>query len=226
MIFPYRLTSTRPQRPDLHFAKLHNAGAVLERNPPTQKLVVLPCGGTNPVKRITKVRAFRCDLVNIPLTARFQHRRRFGDIHDCAGTVIRIRPLVVNVNLVTSCVADLLRIYATKEDAAVRIRIDPELRSELKVGVGIPGNQIAVPVIRLDDAIRQPPVRLANNIPLLEVGTVEERDPAGIRGTRELLCTTEAKQCQNTYRAYCTASQRYRCSHRPLLNRFRVNVKR
>src|SRR5689334_4695636 len=137
--------SVRPalQRLDLNLAEFDDARTVLQRDRSACVGRVLDVNGLLTVQHDHKMRALRRDLIGIPLAAGLRHRDDLGDIDDRAGAVARVRPLVVNVHLVTGLAADALWLLATDEDAAVGIIADPEFGPDLKILICIFGDEIS-----------------------------------------------------------------------------------
>ena len=73
------------------------------------------------------------DLVSIPFAAGLGHRMHFDEIDDRACPVSRVRPLIVDIRLVTCPGADGLGIATAHEDAAVGVVARPELDIKLEV---------------------------------------------------------------------------------------------
>jgi hypothetical protein len=116
-----RLNWHRLQRLDFHLAEFHDARGILKRERPTSVLAVLNIHRAGSVERHGKLRAFRRDLIGVPSTTGFGHRRYFGHVDDGSRAVIRLGALVVDLHLIASCGAGFLRIGTAYEDAAVGI---------------------------------------------------------------------------------------------------------
>src|SRR5262249_12098922 len=109
-------------RLDVDLAELHHALAVLQRPGPLGELGVGPADhGLDAVEGHVELRALGGDLERVPLTAGLDRRRHLGDVDDRAGAVARIGPGVEDVHLVGVLRADLVRIGAADEDAAVGV---------------------------------------------------------------------------------------------------------
>src|SRR5262249_30434086 len=143
-------TSHRPglQRLDLDFAELHDALAVLQRDPPAGELAVLrTVYRLLPVEDHGELRSLGRDLVDVPFAAGLGHRFDLGHIDDGTGAIARVRALVIDIHFIAAVRADLVRIGAADEDAAVGFLVDPELDPELKVGVRLLRHQIATALV-------------------------------------------------------------------------------
>src|SRR6266480_371362 len=161
-----------------HLAELHHPRAVLKRDRAAGKLVVPDIDGAGSIERDDELRAFGRDLVDVPLAARLRHGRDLRHIDDRAGAVRRLGTLVVDVHLVAVCRGDFLRIGAAQEDAAVGVGVDPELGPDLEIGVRVLRHEKAVALVGLHDALGQPPVGVADLVPVLQARAVEQRGPA------------------------------------------------
>ena len=162
-----RFISARLKRLDFHLAKFHDARGILKRDRPASILAVLNINGADAVEDDGELRAFSRDLNRIPSTSGFGHRRYLRYIDDGAGTVIRVRAFVVDIHLVGIFRADLLRVGTAYEDAAVRSRINPDLGPDLKICVGILRHQMSTTLISLNDAVLQPPISIADPVPMI-----------------------------------------------------------
>lgn len=112
-------------------------------------LAVLNLGGAGSVEHDGKLRALGRDLQGVPAAAGFGHGRDLDVIDDGSRAV------------------------TTDEDTAVGISIDPELGSDLKVAIGILGDQMSASLVGLKKFILDPPVRFADGSPVVQVGAVE-----------------------------------------------------
>src|SRR5688572_5612807 len=101
--------------PDLHVAELHRSGAVLQRDRTARERLVLDLHRLRSVENDGQLRAARADLVGVPFAAGIDHRHRLRDVHDAAGAVCGVGPLVEDVHLVAALVGDLLGIGAAHE---------------------------------------------------------------------------------------------------------------
>jgi hypothetical protein len=127
------------------------------------------------------MRPLRGDLVGIPLAARLRHRIDLGGIHDRAGAIARVRPLVEDVDLIAGLAVDGLRLLAADEDSAIGLVVDPELGADLEVLVGGLGDEIgeilAVQLVGGQHAVLHRPIGLADLVPVALLAGVDQRDP-------------------------------------------------
>src|SRR5262249_59051955 len=110
---------------------------------------------------------------DVPLAGGLRHRRHLGDVDDRAGAVARVGALVEDVDLVAGLRADLFRIGAADEDAAVGVGIDPELGADFEIGVGILRDQVAIALVGLYHAVGECPIGVVYVCPVVEAIAVE-----------------------------------------------------
>src|SRR4051794_12905948 len=99
------LLSDLLQRLDLDLAKLHDplvlhdARAVLQRNPPARELAVLGAvDGFLAVEDHRELRPLGRDLVDVPFAPRLGHRLDLGDIDYSTRAVTRVGALIIDVH--------------------------------------------------------------------------------------------------------------------------------
>src|SRR5258708_7904366 len=172
------------ERPGLHLAESHDAAAVLQREPALGELGILGAvDGLDAVEDHGEFPAFGGDVIGVPLVAGLGHRRHLGNIDDRAGAVTRVGARIEDVDLIGICRRDLLGIGGADEDAAVGGGVDPELGPELEVAVFLLRDQEAVAEVGLHDAaLEEPPIGVADGLPIVQVGAVEQGGPTGLRG--------------------------------------------
>src|SRR5262245_27461843 len=179
------------ERLDRDLAELHHARAPLQREVTFLEEAVVGLGGLRAVEREHEVALIGGDLHRVPLAGGLERGIGLGEIHDPAGAVGRIRAGVKDVELVAVARADLLRVLAAHEDAAVGLLIGPELDVDHVILVRVLGHQMAATaglaigtrrrsrLVGDERAALDPPVGGADLVPAIHGAAIEELGPAG-----------------------------------------------
>src|SRR5262249_16026832 len=111
-----------------------------------------------------------------------------------AGAIFGLRPLVVDIYLVAKFGVHLFGILAANENAAIGFVIDPELSLDLKVTIGVLGNQKAIAFVGDGNTIRQFPVAIADDVPIVEICADELNRPSRACLAGGFLCVQEGRK--------------------------------
>ena len=170
------------QRLDRDLTELHHPPAMLQGDRSGGKQAIPIVDSLLPVEHHDKMPSLGGDLVRVPLAAGLGHGIHLDKIDDPTRAVGRVLALVVDVDLVTSPSADGLRIAAANKDPAVGVVARPKLNVELEVLVRRLADQVGGALTRSlvsdDRTVFEPPIALADPIPVAHILTVEQRHPS------------------------------------------------
>jgi hypothetical protein len=151
-----------------------------------------------PVQHHRDLPAFGRDFVGIPFAARLRHRIDLHEVRDRSGAVGRVGALVENVDFVAGVVADLLRLAAPDEHAAVCVIACPKLHVQDEVFERLLAHEIIVGlrylVVGDSRAVLEPPIALAEFVPVTHVSVVEQRDLGLLRASKRQQRTASARK--------------------------------
>src|SRR5258706_1003490 len=137
--------------------------------------------GLLPIEGDIEDRAIGFNLHHIPFVGGYGHGIDLGDIYDRTGAILLFRARIEDVHLVARHGAGLGGIGAADEDTAIGGGIDPDLGPDLEVGIGVLRDEkSAHALIRLDGAVHDSPIGIADSGEIVHVGAVKKRDPACI----------------------------------------------
>ena len=129
-----------------------------------------------------------------------RHRRHFGNIDNGAGAIRGIGTCIPDIDFVTGVCADLVRLLAANENAAVGLIVDPDLSPDFHILVGglchqVAGNLSAQKVC-LQHALLNSPVGISHQRPLIEVAAaIKQRGPTCVTLTVRGHLRTAAERC-------------------------------
>src|SRR5688572_2551517 len=171
--------------------------AELQRDRSARELHIADLGGLGAVQHHRHGGTLRRDVEDVPLAASLHRLQDLAAMHDAAGGVGLVGPLVEDVGLVAGLVGQVLGLRAAHVDAAVRIVGGPELDAQLEILVRVVRQEeAALALVAYDRAVLGAPVDVADALEILQApGAVEQRGPAAARHPRRHRRTGGKQKC-------------------------------